>query len=274
MTRSAGHAGAASDEPDQAADRQPDAGERRRRQPEDGRRRRPASTDVARRRARSAMPIDDRDDDRLDGDRGEHAEPAAHRPARPARRGVDSTTSSRRPSFVAEPSRPGTIAPARPMMNEPKLKNVSWSSADGWSRSMSGIQRAQVVADLRAATEITSANASADADDEDPVQRRCRRPTRSRCPSRSASCRRERAADARRQRRQPQPGDDRRPAPRSRRSKATTPTARSTDVDGGEQADRRPVGDAGERSMAGRPVEERQRLERVDERRQGRVRRR
>ena len=52
-------------------------------------------------------------------------------------RGVDRTTSSRRrPSSLAQPAR--NDAPANPMMNEPKLKNVSWSTADGWVRSRPG----------------------------------------------------------------------------------------------------------------------------------------
>ena len=52
-------------------------------------------------------------------------------------RGVDRTTSSRRrPSSPAQPAR--NAAPASPKMNEPKPKNVSCSTADGWVRSRPG----------------------------------------------------------------------------------------------------------------------------------------
>ena len=51
--------------------------------------------------------------------------------------GWDRTTSRRRlPSSAAQAAR--NVAPARPMMNEPKLKNVSWRTADGWVRSRPG----------------------------------------------------------------------------------------------------------------------------------------
>ena len=51
--------------------------------------------------------------------------------------GSDRTTSSRRrPSSAAQAAR--NVAPARPMMNEPKLKNVSCRTADGWVRSSPG----------------------------------------------------------------------------------------------------------------------------------------
>ena len=49
---------------------------------------------------------------------------------------------------------------------------------------------------------------------------------------------------------------------------ANTPIAKSTQVHRGERGHRRPVGDAGDRPVAGRPDEERQRLERLDDRRQ------
>ena len=51
--------------------------------------------------------------------------------------GVDRTTSSGAgPRRAAQPAR--NVAPARPMMNEPKPKNVSWRTADGWVRSRPG----------------------------------------------------------------------------------------------------------------------------------------
>ena len=67
--------------------------------------------------------------------------PSPLRTAQLARdRGVDRTTSSRRrPSSPAQPAR--NDAPARPMMNEPKLKNVSWRSADGWVQIDARIDR-------------------------------------------------------------------------------------------------------------------------------------
>ena len=87
-------------------------------------------------------------------------------------------------------------------------------------------------------------------------------------PVRSASCRAERTGDPGRQRRQSEPADVR-DSHRGRAGRTPTmPIAKSTTVHAAERDDRRPVGDAGDRSVAGRPDEERQRLERLDDRRQ------
>ena len=59
--------------------------------------------------------------------------------------------------------------------------------------------------------------------------------------------------------------------PRSRRANPTTPTANRTTRDDRQRRDGRPVADARHRAVAGGPGEERQRLERVDDRRQRRV---
>ncbi len=51
--------------------------------------------------------------------------------------GVDRTRSRRSsPSSEAQPAT--NLAPASPMMSEPKLKKASWSRPDGWRRSMPG----------------------------------------------------------------------------------------------------------------------------------------
>ena len=42
------------------------------------------------------------------------------------------------PALVARPSRPGTTRPPAPRMNEPKPKNVSCRTPDGWVRSRPG----------------------------------------------------------------------------------------------------------------------------------------
>ena len=134
MTRNAVDAGRQR-RPDQASDGEPDAGEPGGRQPQhaDARDRRPDIPGLG----RHGDPDEHRDD------RGHDRRSPPGRRARSAPpnsrgdRGVDSTTSSRREfSSPAHPAR--NEAPASPRMNEPKLKNVSWSTADGCVRSRPG----------------------------------------------------------------------------------------------------------------------------------------
>ena len=186
MTRNAGHAGRQR-RPDEPADGEPDARERRPR-PARGCRCPPTGVDdVAALRARRAIPMSAAIDD------------ASRRRSRPGRRARCAPPSWRataastgRPRAAAGPRRspspPGTTRPASPMMNEPKLKNVSWSTRRRLGQVEARDRSPRSARRSAAATPIISLNASAEATISTPYSADARGPTRSRCrPGRPAA---------------------------------------------------------------------------------------
>ena len=202
------------------------------------------------------------------------AEPAAQDTSGRATRGVDRTSSRRSLALVATPSPRRSSRPASPRMSDAEAEERQLQEArrlDAGRCPGRGCRDESL--DLAAATRIASANASAD-----PAMSAAYRPIPTphaiATPGRSASCRVNgpripAGSDGRRsQRERARAARGRAARSRRRRSRGGR---RSTTA---SSADRRPVGDPGDRAVAGGPVEPGQRAERVDERRQRRRRRR
>ena len=155
--------------------------------------------------------------------------PSPLRTAQLARdRGVDSTTSSRRrPSSLAQPAR--NDAPARPEDERAEAEERQLEQRRRLGQVEARIDRLDQRGDLRQRRDHLAERVGR-RDDQHPVQRRCRGPTRSRCrPDRPAAALNG-PRDARRQRRQPQPADV--------RDTAEVAPLEGDDADGEEDDDR------------------------------------